>query len=134
MLAGESLFRAAWRRPPPPVEDPITGVWPALPLLFAAAAAPVAAVDALPASAPLPAAAAAAVAAAVAATFALKARLLLAAILRSLPRPLMPLFEFLYREPKYSHNSLSAGLMGSPSRMLANFCVSRLSDCAWNLF
>jgi hypothetical protein len=28
-------------------------------------------------------------------------------ILRSLPRPLMPLLEFLYRVAKYSHSSLS---------------------------
>jgi hypothetical protein len=32
----------------------------------------------------------------------------IADILRSLPRPLMPLFEFLYRDAKYSHSSLSA--------------------------
>ncbi len=64
----------------------------------------------------------------------LKARVLVPAILRSLPRPLMPLFEFLYRVAKYSHSSLSAGLMGSPSRMVANFCVNRLSEAAWNLF
>lgn len=37
-------------------------------------------------------------------------------ILRSLPRPLMPLLEFLYRSAKYSHMSLSWRRTGSPSR------------------
>jgi hypothetical protein len=32
----------------------------------------------------------------------------IADILRSLPRPLMPLLEFLYSEAKYSQSSLSA--------------------------
>lgn len=32
----------------------------------------------------------------------------IADILRSFPRPFMPLFEFLYRDAKYSHSSLSA--------------------------
>jgi len=44
-------------------------------------------------------------------------------IRRSLPRPLIPLLEFLYSEAKYSHSSLSCAVTGSPSQMDANFCV-----------
>lgn len=58
----------------------------------------------------------------------------IAAIRLSLPRPLMPLFEFLYREAKYSHSSLSSCVTQSPRLMVANFCVRYLSVAAWNLF
>lgn len=55
-------------------------------------------------------------------------------IFRSLPRPLMPRFEFLYRPAKYSNMSRSAGLHSSLSRMAANFSVNARSVAAWNLF
>lgn len=58
----------------------------------------------------------------------------IADILLSLPRPLMPLFEFLYSDAKYSHNSLSSCETQSPGLMVANFCVRYLSVAAWNLF
>ena len=48
-----------------------------------------------------------------------------AAILLSFPLPLIPLFEFLYREAKYSHNSLSSRRTGSPGLMQANFWVRK---------
>ena len=41
-------------------------------------------------------------------------------ILRSLPLPLMPLFEFLYRSAKYSQRSLSSADTASPPRMVLN--------------
>jgi hypothetical protein len=55
-------------------------------------------------------------------------------ILLSLPRPLMPLLEFLYRRAKYSQSSLSAWLTGSPSWIVANFVVRWRIVCEWNLF
>jgi hypothetical protein len=55
-------------------------------------------------------------------------------ILRSLPRPLIPLFEFLYRDAKYSQRSLSCAVTGSPSRMVLNFDVRYRKVPAWNLF
>lgn len=53
---------------------------------------------------------------------------------RSLPRPLMPLFEFLYSEAKYSNSSLSWGETASLSRIDANLDVRKRSIGAWNLF
>lgn len=44
---------------------------------------------------------------------------------RSLPRPLMPLFEFLYSEAKYSKSSLSWGETISESRIDANLDVRK---------
>jgi hypothetical protein len=44
-------------------------------------------------------------------------------ILRSFPRPLMPLFEFLYKDAKYSHSSLSWAVTGSPSLIVLNLEV-----------
>jgi len=44
-------------------------------------------------------------------------------ILRSFPRPLIPLFEFLYNEAKYSQSSLSCAVTGSPSLMVLNLEV-----------
>lgn len=55
-------------------------------------------------------------------------------ILLSLPRPLIPLLEFLYSDAKYSHSSLSSCDTQSPELMLANFCVRYLRLAAWNLF
>lgn len=57
-----------------------------------------------------------------------------AEILLSLPRPLIPLFEFLYSDAKYSQSCLSSGETQSPGLMVANFCVRYLSVAAWNLF
>jgi len=42
---------------------------------------------------------------------------------RSLPRPLMPLLEFLYSDAKYSQSSLSSWDTQSPDVMVANFWV-----------
>lgn len=53
---------------------------------------------------------------------------------RSLPRPLIPLLEFLYSSEKYSHSSRSSGLISSLSCMDANFSVRNLKAGAWNLF
>lgn len=55
-------------------------------------------------------------------------------ILRSFPRPLMPLLEFLYSEAKYSHRSLSWAVTGSPSLIVLNLVVRYRSVLAWNLF
>lgn len=52
----------------------------------------------------------------------------------SLPRPLIPLLEFLYREAKYSHSFLSSWETQSPGVTVANFVVRYLSVAAWNLF
>lgn len=57
-----------------------------------------------------------------------------AVILLSFPRPLMPLFEFLYNDAKYSQSCLSSCETQSPGLMLPNFCVRYLSVAAWNLF
>jgi hypothetical protein len=46
-----------------------------------------------------------------------------AEILLSLPRPLMPLLEFLYSDAKYSQSSLSLSETYSPARIDANFEV-----------
>lgn len=46
--------------------------------------------------------------------------LVMALMRRSLPRPLMPLLEFLYRDAKYSQSSLSAEETWSPSWIVAN--------------
>ena len=51
-------------------------------------------------------------------------------ILLSLPRPLMPLLEFLYSDAKYSQSSLSSCVTRSPGLMLANFCVRYLRVAA----
>ena len=55
-------------------------------------------------------------------------------ILLSLPRPLMPLLEFLYSDAKYSHSSLSSSDTQSPGLKVANFWVRYLRLAAWNLF
>ena len=57
-----------------------------------------------------------------------------AEILLSLPRPLIPLLEFLYSEAKYSQSSLSLSETYSPARMDANFEVRYRRVLAWNLF
>ena len=56
------------------------------------------------------------------------------AIRRSLPRPLIPLLEFLYSEAKYSQSSLSSRRTGSPGLMQANFWVRKRRVGEWNLF
>lgn len=54
-------------------------------------------------------------------------------ILRSLPRPLMPLLQFLYKLPKYSHISCSQGSEGAVSAEANRLCkYRRVSE--WNLF
>lgn len=58
----------------------------------------------------------------------------MADILLSFPRPLMPLLEFLYKDAKYSHNSLSSCDTKSPGLIVANLEVKYLRVAAWNLF
>lgn len=55
-------------------------------------------------------------------------------IFLSLPRPLIPLLEFLYSDAKYSQSSLSFSETYWPALMDANLEVRYRSVLAWNLF
>lgn len=52
----------------------------------------------------------------------------------SLPRPLMPLLEFLYISEKYSQSSLSLSETMSPGRRELNLAINVRSSWQWNLF
>lgn len=52
----------------------------------------------------------------------------------SLPRPLMPLLQFLYSPRKYSHIAFSHSSTTSPCEIFSNRAFSRRIVAMWNLF